>query len=156
MGDLLSREAYSGVLAFWSPGQGHLPALVCRKKGVRPEQVILAGRDRLELLISANNIRKLNPSFPVVLKSLPDTSELGSLGVAGGLDFLLTDIDPVPKSAWIEPLRDAAASLVKPGGSWAILGRSTDIAAITKNTRGWTPLSDRRNRGWRAVIFQKN
>jgi len=156
MAKLLTRENLSGILGFWSPGQGHLAALACQKKSTTPEKVILAGRDRLELLLSAHNLRKAGFHNPIILQPLPDVASLASLNLNKAMDFLLTDLNPIPRSDWTAPLRNAATSILKTRGRWAMLGRSADIAALTKNTWGWTPIADKRYHGWRAAIFQKN
>ncbi len=156
MGELINREPRYGIMVFWAPGQGHLPLAVCRQKGARPQRVILTGRDRLELLISAHNLNAAGIDIPVELKPLADPGYFGGFGENESANLLLTDINPVPRSDWTGSLRDAASAVLKSEGIWAILGRSADVAALTKVTKGWTPLSDKRNRGWRAVIYRKN
>ena len=156
MGELINREPQYGLLVFWAPGQGHLPLAVCRQKGARPRRVILTGRDRLELLISAHNLNAAGINIPVELKPLADPGCPGGFGENESANLLLTDINPVPRSDWTGPLRNAASAVLKTEGIWAILGRSADVTALTKVTKGWTPLADKRNRGWRAIIYRKN
>jgi len=156
MARLLRREYLSGILGFWNPGQGHLPALLCREKGTKPEEVILAGRDRLALLLSARNLEKTGFRYPITLQALPDATSLASLNLNEAMDFLLTDLNPIPRSYWTAPLRAAASSILKTGGRWGMLGRSADIVHLTRKTQGWTPIADKRHHGWRAAIFQKN
>jgi len=156
MGELINREPRYGVMVFWSPGQGHLPLAVCRQRGARPEKLILTGRDRLELLITARNMAAELPDVPVEIHPLADPGMDGGIGEKDSADLLLTDINPVPRSEWTAAMKSAAENIIKSGGIWAIVGRSSDVAALTKVTKGWTALEDRRNRGWRAVVYRKN
>lgn len=156
MGELLDAEALRGDMAFWAPGQGHFPAMVCQRRGARPGKLILADRDRLALQISERNILSEERDLLVEAFSLGDPSLLDSVVEQESLDFLMTDLSPVPRSHWTDPLKNAAATVVKIGGLWAVLGRSNDIAALVKYSRGWTPVADRRNKGWRAMILRRN
>jgi len=156
MGELINREPRYGVMVFWAPGQGHLPLAVCRQRGARPEKVILTGRDRLELLITARNMASGAPGVPVEIHPLADPGMNGGFGEKDSADLLLTDINPVPRSEWTASMKSSAEHAVKSGGIWAIVGRSSDVAALTKTTKGWTALEDRRTRGWRAVVYRKN
>jgi protein-L-isoaspartate O-methyltransferase len=156
MGEIIDRESYSGVMVFWAPGQGHLPLIVCRRPGNRPDRVILTGRDRLELLVSARNLETAGGGFSVETAPLPDPGCMDRFDPAPDADFLLTDITPVPRTDWTGFLKSAASKVLKPGGTWAILGRSSDIALLSRSTRGWTPMADKRYHGWRAAVFRKN
>ncbi len=156
IGELLEREPRSGVLLCSNPGQGHLPLALAVRKGARPNRIILTGRDRLQLLISRSNLKNAVPGLPVETLPLADPSLLAGSIEDDTADFLLTDLNPVPRTDWTAPLREAAAKVVKKGGEWAILGRSADVTALLKYSKGWTPLDDRRSRGWRAVILRRN
>ena len=157
MGDLLDARAFGGRMLFWSPGQGHLPVAVCKRKGARPEEIILVDRDRLALRISEHNLKKNSPEIPVKTRSLADPMLIDRTDSGEeAVDFLLTDLNPVSRSDWSGRLRAAAAANLRSGGTWAILGRSSDLAVLMKYTKGWTPTADRRNRGWRAVLLMKN
>jgi hypothetical protein len=156
MGELINREPRYGTMIFWSPGQGHLPLAVCRQRGARPEKVILSGRDRLELLISAHNMAEGVPGVPVVTESLPSPGVPGGPGDRESADLLVSDINPIPRSDWADPMKAAAMHLVKPGGIWGIVGRSADVAVLTKFSKGWSMLEDKRTRGWRALVYRKN
>ena len=156
IGDMLDREPRSGTMVFSEPGQGHLPVAVASRKGARPNRVVLAGRDRLQLLVSRRNVERAVGGLPAETLSLADPSMLADALGNAAADFLLTDLNPVPRTDWTEPLKLAASSVVKGGGEWAVVGRSADVASLLKSTKGWTPLQDRRNRGWRAVILKRN
>lgn len=156
MGEMINLEPRQGNWIFWAPGQGHLPLMVGRHRGARPERITLCGRDRLELLISARNLKTNGIEIPVELKSLADPGSDGGFGKPESADLLVSDIAPIPRSNWTDTLKISAHEVLKPGGIWAVIGRSADIALLTKATRGWTPLKDRRNHGWRGIIFRKN
>lgn len=156
MGELINREPRFGVMVFWSPGQGHLPLAVCSQKGARPEKVILTGRDRLELLISAHNLRAMEADLPLEINPLADPGMEDGFGEKDSADLLITDLNPVPRTDWGSSLMNEAAKVLKTGGVWGIVGRSTDVAVLTKASRGWTTLEDKRTRGWRAVVYRKN
>ena len=157
------------IMLFWGPGQGHLPMLCCAHRGAEPKRVVLAGRDRLELLISRSNLKALRPDMPIEIHGLADAGllggdevwmdwgrTLGGGGQPGGCGLFVSDLSPVPRSDWAGPLRAAAARLVYPGGIWAILGRSADLAVLARLTKGWTALMDERRRGWRALVLLRN
>ena len=156
MGELLGKLGGLGRnMVFWGPGQGHLPML-CLARGRRgPARVLLAGRDRLELLISRSNLKAPGPDVPVEIHGLADAGLLGD-GDPGGWDCFVSDLSPVPRSEWAGPLRGAAARLVCPGGIWAVLGRSADLAVLTRSLKGWTGVTDERRRGWRALVLRRN
>ena len=156
MGELMGKlGGLGGSMVFWGPGQGHLPML-CLARGRRgPARVLLAGRDRLELLISRSNLRAPGPDVPVEIHGLADAGLLGD-GDPGGWDCFVSDLSPVPRSEWAGPLREAAARLVCPGGIWAVLGRSADLAVLTRSLKGWTGVKDERRRGWRALVLRRN
>lgn len=156
MGEMLNLEPRQGNWIFWAPGQGHLPLALGRQRGARPERISLCGRDRLELLVSARNLESNGIDVPVEIKPLADPGTGDGLGDSESADLLVTDIAPVPRSNWTGPLKEAAQLVLKPGGIWAVIGRSADMALLTKATRGWTPLKDRKNNGWRGIIFRKN
>jgi 16S rRNA G1207 methylase RsmC len=156
IGEMLDREPRSGCMAFWAPGQGHLPLAVAARRAAEPARLILAGRDRLELLIGKHNLKDIMSSADIEIRSIVDPSLLNRFVDAGSLDLLVTDLSPVPKSDWTGPLRDCAKGLLKSGGEWALVGRSADIASLLKVSGGWTPLHDKRNKGWRAMILRKN
>lgn len=156
IGEMINLEPRQKNWIFWAPGQGHLPLAVCRQRGARPERITLCGRDRLELLISARNLASAGIDLPVELNSLADPGFDGGFGETDSTDLLVTDISPVPRSSWTGPLKSAAHDVLKPGGVWAIVGRSADMALLTKATRGWTPLADRKKNGWRGIVFRKN
>ena len=156
IGDTLDREPRSGTMVFSEPGQGHLPVAVAARKGARPERIVLAGRDRLQLLISRHNLERTVPGVPAEFLSLTEPSGLADALGSDAADFLVTDLNPVPRTDWTGPLRAAAAAVVKSGGEWAVVGRSADVTALLKSSRGWTPLQDGRNRGWRATVLRRN
>jgi len=156
MGELINREPRYGVMVFWSPGQGHLPLAVCRQRGARPDKVLLTGRDRLELLISAHNLNAMGTGLPLEIRPLADPGMEGGLGEKGSADLLITDLNPVTRTDWSSSLKDEAARVLKKDGVWGIVGRSADVAVLTKISKGWTTLEDKRTRGWRAVVYRKN
>ena len=156
IGGMLDEKPRSGRMAFWSPGQGHLPLAVTSRRGAEPSRIILAGRDRLELLIGNHNLKGFSSSVEIELYSVADPSLLKRHVDAGSLDLLVTDLSPVSKSDWTGRLRNCAKGLVKSGGEWALVGRSSDIASLLKVSGGWTPVHDKRNKGWRAILLRKN
>ncbi|PIE05013.1 MAG: hypothetical protein CSA76_01250 [Spirochaetales bacterium] len=156
MGSLLDKKPQKGSMVFWEPGQGHLPAAVCRRRGARTKKILIAGRDRLALLNSRHNLSLQSPGIPVEIQALSAPQQLKDILPAEETDFLLTHITPVTRSQWTAPLRAAAAGIVKRGGIWAVFGKSSDMAALTKTSKGWTALADKRTRGSRAIIYRRN
>ncbi len=145
-----------GRWVFWSPGQGHFPLLCAARQGAPPGEIVLAGRDRLALLISERNLRAYNSLLKTALIPLAEPGLLSAVMEPNSVNLLLTDLAPIPRTAWSSRLKQVSATLIKPGGKWAITGRSAHLAELTKNTRGWTMTGDRRHHGWRAVILRRN
>ncbi len=145
-----------GRWVFWSPGQGHFPLLCTMRPGATPGEIVLAGRDRLALLISERNLKAYNSLLKTVLMPLTETGMLSTKLETDSVNLLLTDLAPIPRSAWSSRLKQVSAQLIKPGGKWAITGRSAHLAELLKNTRYWTMIGDRRHHGWRAVILRRN
>lgn len=154
LGELLENEIYTGCMVFWSPGQGHFPLLCTSHPHSQATQIILAGRDRLALLISQHNLKKQTTSPEPRLLPLSDTSSLAHHITSSSVDFFLSDLNPVPRSKWHVRTQETAAKIVRKGGKWAIIGRSSDVSEI--NTKGWTLLKDKRYRAWRALILKRN
>jgi len=156
IGGLLDRLPRSGSLMFWNPGQGHLPTAIAGRRGAGPTRIILAGRDRLELLISRRNTANAASGAPVDIEAAADPAFLNDRLEPGTVDLLVSDLHPVPRTDWSRSLKDLADRVVRNGGEWALVGRSSDAATLLKTTRGWSPGPDRRTRGWRAAILRKN
>ncbi len=154
LAELLEKKSYRGTIVFWSPGQGHFPLLCLRRRGTKPARLILAGRDRLALLISAKNLENYTSPREVEIAQLAEPNSLRTYLEVNSVDFLLTDLNPIPYSDWSTRLLEMASATIKPHGEWAIVGRSTDLARLLKNTKGWIIIEDKRHRGWRATILQ--
>ncbi len=154
LAELLEKKSYRGTIVFWSPGQGHFPLLCVSRRGAKPERLILAGRDRLALLISEKNLEKYTGLREVEIAQLAEPGSLQTGLDVHSVDFLLTDLDPIPYSDWSTRLLEMASAAIKPHGEWAIVGRSTNLARLLKNIKGWIVIGDRRHRGWRAIILR--
>ena len=154
LAQLLQKNRRAGTMLFWSPGQGHFPCM----QSFHPfaDKVILAGRDRLALLISRFNLERMGFPNPIVIISADEAADLAEMPFAGSVDFLLTDLDPIPRSKWTNRLMSAASNIVVNGGEWAVVGRSAQVAELMKRGRGWVIQSDRRNNRWRGLILKKN
>ncbi|OQX28606.1 MAG: hypothetical protein B0D92_08040 [Spirochaeta sp. LUC14_002_19_P3] len=154
-GRLMPRlPSADGCMVFWEPGQGHLPLLAVAR-GNLPRRIILAGRDRLALLASEHNLHAYSGMVETEILPLCEPGALSEALEPASVDLLVTDINPIPRSAWNKHLPLAAAALVKPGGFWMAVGRSSNMAELMKNTKGWFIQSNSRSRGWRAAVLER-
>ncbi|MCX8214926.1 MAG: hypothetical protein OTJ97_10560, partial [SAR202 cluster bacterium] len=120
------EESVSRALVV-NPGQGHVP--VALLKLFQPDEVVLAGRDLLELRYSRKNL---------VDSGLPEER----IPVAHQVGVLIDDDQPIDLIAVrlgggdapevLEALIGDAASQVRSGGRVVVAGGSTAIARITK------------------------
>jgi 16S rRNA (guanine1207-N2)-methyltransferase len=120
------EESVSRALVV-NPGQGHVP--VALLKLFQPDEVVLAGRDLLELRYSRKNL---------VDSGLPEER----ISVAHQVGVLIDDDQPIDLIAVrlgggdapevLEALIGDAASQVRSGGRVVVAGGSTAIARITK------------------------
>jgi len=155
-GELLKHTAFTGEALFWNPGQGHIPVWMTRRKSNHLRKIHLASRDILQNRTALRNLKHNGYSDEIVLHNLPGESWLTDSLEPESLDFLMLNLDPVPRVKWHESLMKTASSLVKPGKFCYIQARSSDMSQLMKLTKGFTAIEDDRFKGNRGVLLQRN
>ena len=154
--EILDSYQIRGTGLFWNPGQGHVPLYAANKKSNTFKKVILSGRDLLQIKITNHNLRTSFPELDIVNLPLHTESELTENIEADSLDFAAFDIYPVTGLDWQKELKDSAKKILKPGGWFFVIGKSADIHKVLKENKGFTPFLDKKYKGVRAALLQKN
>lgn len=154
--EILDSYQIRGNGLFWNPGQGHIPLYAAVKKSNTFNKIILSGRDLLQIRMSERNLRKAFPELEIVQLPLHTESLLGETLEPESLDFAAFDIYPVSGLDWQKDLKETAKKVLKKGGWFLVIGKSADIHKLLKETKGFTPFLDKKYRGVRAALFQKN
>lgn len=154
--EILDSYQIRGKGLFWNPGQGHIPLYTAVKNSNNFTQIILSGRDRLQIRISERNLRKTFPELEIKELPLYTESLLSEFIEPESLNFAAFDISPVSGLDWQKDIKESAKLILKRGGWFFVIGKSGDIHKLLKETRGFTPVLDKKYRGIRAALFQKN
>lgn len=154
--EILDSYQIRGNGLFWNPGQGHIPVYTAVKKSNSFNKVILSGRDLLQIKMANRNLKKALPELETVELPLHTESELSEYINSESLNFAAFDIYPVSGTDWQKDLKDTVKKILKPGGWFFVIGKSADIHKVLKETKGFTPFLDKKYKGIRAALFQKN
>ena len=154
--EILDSYQIRGKGLFWNPGQGHIPVYAAIKKSNQFTKLILTGRDLLQIKMTSRNLNKMTPDVETVELPLYRESQLSELIEEESLNFAAFDIYPVSGVDWQKELKEAAKKILKKGGWFFVIGKSADIHKLLKETKGFTPFLDRKYKGIRAALFQKN
>ncbi|MBI9098416.1 MAG: methyltransferase [Spirochaetaceae bacterium] len=154
--EILDPFQIRGTGLFWYPGQGHIPVYSAVKRSNTFSKVILSGRDLLQIKMTNRNLKKALPELETVELPLYTESQLSENIESESLDFAAFDIYPISGTDWQKDLKEAAKKILKPGGWFFVIGKSADIHKVLKETRGFTPFVDKKYKGLRAALFQKN
>lgn len=141
----------SGRVLFVNPGQGHLP--VCLSRKVSHTSAVLAGRDLLQLRVTARNLSLNKPELPVELLSVPFPAETEDLsGPFDSICMALETIPGVPPGFGMEQL----VQCLNAKGELLIYGKSSEVHLLLKSLKGFELRGNRKYRGFRAVCLQKS
>ncbi len=154
--EVLDSYQIRGNGLFWNPGQGHIPLYTALKKSNNFNKIILSGRDLLQIRITNRNLKKSLPDLETVELPLFTEALLSDNIESGSLDFAAFDIYPVNNKDWQKDLKETAKKILKKGGWFFVIGKSGDIHKLLKENKGFTPFLDRKYRGIRAALLQKN
>lgn len=154
--EILDSYQIRGSGLFWNPGQGHIPVYLSVKKSNHFHKIILSGRDLLQIKMTARNLKNAVPGLETVELPLFTESELSKNIDDESLDFASFDLYPVSGLDWQKDIKETAKKILKPGGWFFVIGKSADVHKILKETRGFTPFLDKKYKGLRAALFQKN
>lgn len=163
--DTLGREAelameampvggLGGALAFWNPGQGHLPAYAIGVGGKAISAIHLVSRDCLELAITQHNLRSLGGAAGLS-RALPSESWIADVLPPGGIDFLCAVPHPVPWVPWQAELAEAAEAVLKRGSLLLLASSSTEVHRCLSALRGFRIVESRKREGSRAVLLER-
>ena len=151
--DVLAGMTIHGEILFWNPGQGHLPVFLQARDRRGISAVHLAGRDSLELEISAMNLARAGGSAASFTSVATEAGLMEALG-RESLDFFLAVPHPVPKAPWEKELAQAASTLLRKGGILLVSGTSTDVFRVMQQARRFRVLESRKRFGFRAVLLK--
>jgi len=146
--DVLEGVTLKGDGVVWEPVQGHLATWA--DAVAAPGAIVhLAGNDGLGLAAAAQNLHRQNfVTHPVCGI---DHLTLGT----GSLGWALVQLHPEPEIPWVDTTRAALARLLAPGATLMINGSSTDLTRFLERHQGFRKLTDVRNKGWRAVVLER-
>lgn len=152
--EVLSPDLISGDVLFWNPGQGHLPVFAERRRARGFTRVRLAGRDALELAMTARNLAKAGREAVQALL-LPTEAGLAEAFEAGSFDLLCALLRPVPKAPWHIDLARSAETLLRKGGVLLAAGASTEVFRVLEKCRGFKTMESIKRLGHRAVLLKR-
>lgn len=147
-------------IACWNPGQGHLPVYLTHRLrgGAVPVEILLCGRDLLQLEISRHN---LIGTGAAVSKGLHLASEelLKESIEPRSLDLLTCSPMPIPGVSWQGRILSTAGQLLRDGGTLLVWSTSTEMARLMQVASGghreFVVRAGKKRNGYRAVALQK-
>jgi 16S rRNA G1207 methylase RsmC len=146
-------ESSSKGLLVWNPGQGHVPLLCARRFGHR--RFVLAGRDFLELRLSARNLSSAFPDARMELVHAADPAMLGELLPAASLGAIIAFPDLVPGYPWSLSLFESARSILAPGGLLLAQSTSSALSCLDKKRpAGFSQAGDKREKAFRIAQYR--
>lgn len=153
---MLSSYRLKGKALYVNPGQGHIPVYLSIKHGNDLGRITVAGRDILQNKISVHNLRKNRKKIDTGIIKIPYIDNLLESVEDASQDFIGIEIEPVVKADWFSDIKKTALKLLKKDGLLFILGKSSPMHTLLKETKGFTFIEDKKYRGHRAVLLQKN
>ncbi len=153
---MLSSYKLKGKALFVNPGQGHIPVFLSIKHGNDLGRISVAGRDVLKNRISVHNLLKNRTKIDTEYFNIPYIDSLLESQDEESLDFLGVDIEPVTGCDWFSMIKETAIKILKPGGLLFITGKSSPMHLLLKFTKGFKTIEDKKYRGFRAVVLEKN
>ncbi len=156
--DQLTGETLRGINrgGHWTlvdPGQGHFACYLLKAFSGSPRKITLISRDLLQLEITAFNLKQGKKNCEI--EKLHLSSEEQWMEKLKDVDFLHINIDPIPRTAWEEPLSITINQVLSHNGLYCLTGRSKDVQPLTKNLKKSQIIGDKRFRGWRSVVIKK-
>jgi SAM-dependent methyltransferase len=145
---LLETLKPRGGALVWEPVQGHLAAWA---DAVLPPEtpLALAGNDALGLAAASQNVVRRTASTHCV-------PTLGALDLGpGSLGCAFVQIHSEPEVPWVDDTLDALRRLLAPGALAVVNGGSTDLTRMLERHKGLRKVRDGRNKGWRALILER-
>ncbi|QEN04230.1 methyltransferase domain-containing protein [Thiospirochaeta perfilievii] len=153
---MLSSYRIKGKALFVNPGQGHIPVYLSIKHGNDIGKIVVAGRDVLKNKITTHNLEKNRNKIDTESINIPYIDSLLEIEEESSFDFLGVEIEPVPGANWYSMIKETAKSVLKSGGLLFITGKSSPMHQLLKETKGFSPVEDKKFRGFRAVLLKKN
>jgi hypothetical protein len=148
----LRERDISGRVLVWSPGQGYLPLLLHQGCSDGETAIDCAGRDGLALSISRHNL-PLERAGETYQAASP--AELPELTGDGTYNLFVAEVERLPDNPLPTELLAAADTLLVPGGTLFVLGRSADINPFFHPSGPFTTGRSYRHQGYRSLILQK-
>jgi hypothetical protein len=147
--DLIERLAPFKKAVIWSPGQGHLPVILQRRREM--ETLVLGGRDLLALWISRSNLiangmesRQIGLAHTAFPEGVEDTADLWVV-------ILVPDLEAGLCGSLLESLARRFAA----GGQLLMVGGSSSVYRVMRNRGAFRVSADRKRHGFRAVLLER-
>lgn len=153
---MLSSYRITGKALYINPGQGHIPTYISIKHGNDIGKITVAGRDVLQNRISEHNILNNRNKIDVESINTPFIDTLTEILPPSSQDFMGVEIEPYSGADWYTMIKTTAKELLKKEGLLFIIGKSSPMHLLLKETKGFTPVEDKRFRGVRAVLLKRN
>ncbi len=147
---LLENQSVAGKTLFWNPEQGHLPVICHLLNPGKITETVLASRDILQLEISRINLESIEEN-PVKIKHLCCPEKLAEETADNLYDSVMVSLDEANDS-----IPDIFIPVTKPDSILIISGKSSYLAGIAKNHKGWIQLNSRKYRGFRVIAFKRS
>ncbi|ORC29271.1 hypothetical protein B4O97_18910 [Marispirochaeta aestuarii] len=146
----IADKRASGRVLFVNPGQGHLPVCLARKASYN--SAVVAGRDLLQLKVTARNLALNSPELPAEVLPVPFPAETGA--VTGSFDSICMTLETIPG---VSPDfgMPALGKTLKPKGELLVHGKSSEIHLFLKALKGFELRGNKKYRGFRAVHLRK-
>jgi hypothetical protein len=157
--ELLSTElgALESPLAFWEPGQGHLPLLWCKGQKARPASLTLASGDLLSLWISQRNLQALGQRTPELTPlGISHFADLAGHLEPGSFRALVAPYRPIPGTQDLEAYWQTAQRVLGPSGLLLCAGKSAQMHRLLAKCSGFHTLKDKKKKGLRLVLLKKD
>jgi hypothetical protein len=143
-----------GTSLIRNPGQGHIPLMLSSalNKGLPlPLPFRLASRDRLQLLVSSENLQAAGvPLEPIEHSPSPLSPRLENQRKAS---LAVLDLETVPGTDNAEDAWIWAEEQILPDGLFAVLGKSSDLNRIADGRKGFSLMVSKKHRGCRFLLF---
>lgn len=153
---MLSSYRLSGKALYINPGQGHIPVYISIKHGNDLGRISVASRDVLQNKITTHNLLKNRKKIDTNTFNIPYIDSLQEEIEENSLDFIGVEIETVTGANWYSMIKETALKILKEDGLLFITGKSSPMHQLLKETKGFKPVEDKKYRGFRAVILQKN
>ncbi len=149
--ELLGDSSGAESVLVWNPGQGHIPAWLC-KRLPRRAAISIASRDSLECEITRRNMTALERP-PLAATAVAAEGSLAEAFAGTSYDLLCAAPHPVPRVPWQPGVKESALALLNAGGRLCVAASSTEIHRFLEQAAGLRVVASVKRFGFRAVML---